>query len=166
MHVYKKYNREDELCQTNGHFSLNLTLQSVNKIKKLLELDENSTVGWIGCGDGRELFCIASEYPQIQFEAFDINASAILIANRVLSELSLKNVKLHHMNVMQNTKQYTHVYSTAISGPELYAHLHKICTFRLCMLRHMWDTIPVEAQTEFVKISGSGEQRQLVASNV
>lgn len=161
--IYSKYSREDNLCQSNGFFSLNLTPSSIPKIVKLLQLEEATSVGWIGCGDGRELFCIASIYPQIHFTGIDVNAHALDIARRVAKTIDIKNVSLRNMNALNDFTKYSHVYSTAIYGNELYDHLQSISTKKLCMLKCMWHSLPIEYQQFTVRISGSNEQRQLIA---
>ena len=129
--IYSKYKREDSICQTNGYFSLNLRKSSISTIFNLLnlnEIDENipKTIGWIGYGDGRELFCIAKHYPNFKFTGFEINEHAYNIACRVLSILNLKNVSLYFSNAIESFEPFSYVYSTAISGTILYDHLYRL----------------------------------------
>lgn len=169
--VYAKYTREDSLCQSNGFFSLNLTPKSISRIEALLDLNEpvafEKRIGWVGFGDGRELLCLATAYPSIRFVGFEINQSAVAIAKRVLGQLQLPNVDLRHEDAMHSTETFTHVYSTAISGPELYARLRNMSSYKLCMLDIMWEKkIPADSLKAVVYLSGSRERRQLVASHV
>ena len=166
--VYDNYTREDSLCQTNGFFSLNLTPQSIPKIQTLLDLDEavefEKCVGWVGFGDGRELLSLAKLHPQIRFVGFEINLAAVHIAKRVLQQLSIRNVDLRCEDAMQSTESFTHVYSTAIAGPMLYAQLRSMVTYRLCMLEVMWQNeFPKHVKREVVYLSGSRERRQLIS---
>lgn len=164
MNAYNRYKQGDDLCQTNGHFSLNLRKKHVDDIDRLLALSPGNTVGWIGCGDGRELFSMAMRYPCVRFQAYDINELALQVARRVLRELALQNVVLIFGDFLtsQPTPKFTHVYSTAISGPELYRSLEVSCTKRLCMLETMWmDGRELADDIACVKLSGSGEQRLL-----
>ena len=164
--VYRKYSREDSLCQTNGFFSLNLRRSSVDKIVHLLQLSDGDTVGWIGCGDGRELFEVAQRHPDIRFRGIDHNDAAIRVARRVLSQVGLHNVQLDCLDALHDFTMYSHVFSTAIYGESLNRHLRQICTKRLCLLKNMWTVIPKTSDTATVHLCGSGEQRQLVASDV
>ena len=164
--VYKKYSREDALCQTNGYFSLNLRKSSVPEIVRLLELREGDTVGWIGCGDARELLEVAQQFPLVRFRGIDHNETAIRIARRVLSQIGLHNVRLDCLNALDDFATYSHVFSTAIYGDELNRHLHRICTKRLCLLASMWIVAPEDFEAATVRLSGSGEQRQLIAGRV
>lgn len=166
MTLYNRYNKDDELCQTTGYFSLNLRKGAVQTIAQLLDLDAASTVGWIGCGDGRELLSIAKEYPNAQFDAFEINEAALRIAQRVANAENLANVHFHHMDFLRfpDHKQFSHLYSTAISGQDLYQKLFRACSHKICVLREMWQAGHGFAKKNVasVRIMGSGEQRQLV----
>lgn len=165
MNIYSLYTREDSLCQSNGFFSLNFRKSCIRAIDELLEIKENDHIGWVGFGDGRELFSIASMYPYNTFVGFEINPTAFIIAKRVLNKLQLNNVQLYEKNIMEfNSEKFTHVYSTAISGPLLYEYLHGLCTHRLCMLKEMWGEIPCDARFKKVFLSGSGNTKQLCAS--
>ena len=166
MKVYSYYSREDALCQTNGSFSLNLRVGSIPAISRLLSLKAGDTVGWMGCGDGRELFSIAMNHPDVQFCGIDINEHAIRIANRTLGLLNLKNVKIRCEDIMNHFDTYSHVYSTAIGGPDLYEHVYSLSKYKLCMLREMWSPLPATHEKETVRISGSGERRQLVCKAI
>ena len=164
--VYRMYTRDDELCQTNGCFSLNLREGALPEIDRLLDLQSGNTVGWVGCGDGRELLSFAKRYPDVHFDGYDINACALSIAYRVVTSLGLKNVTLRHRDfttTVFDTPPYTHVYSTALSGPVLYERLRNSCTRRLCMLDRMWLEKKNGHAVASVRISGSGEQRELWA---
>ena len=166
MNVYSLYKREDNLCQTNGYFSLNVRQSNIPQIVKLLQLNDDSTVGWIGCGDGREVLSVCQQYPNIKFSAIDHNEAAIAIAKRVLSQLELKNIEFKCGNALDDNSTFSHVYSTAIYGPELYEHLKSITTERLCMLKHMWGVIPSTHLRDVVRLSGSGESKTLISAEV
>ena len=136
--TYSIYTKEDELCQTNGYFSLNMRKSSVSVIIELLDLKnctKKDSVGWIGCGDGREMFCAAQSFPDISFTGIDINVHAIDVAIRKQQMLNIRNVTLKHEDILNSETKYSHVFSSAIAGPKFYLHLHKICTKRLCMLK-------------------------------
>ena len=77
--AYGMYTREDELCQTNGHFSLHLRKSAVAKIEELLRLEADARVGWVGCGDGRELLSIALRHPHpdVAFDGYEVNPQAM-----------------------------------------------------------------------------------------
>ena len=165
MQIYSLYTREDSLCQSNGYFSLNLRKSCVSTIIQLLEIKEHDYIGWVGFGDGRELFSVASMYPHNIFVGFEINSTAFSIAKRVLNKLQLKNVQLYEKDILSfNSEKFTHVYSTAIGGPLLYQYLHELCTHRLCMLKEMWGDIPRDANVKRVFLSGSGGRKQLCAA--
>lgn len=165
MNVYSLYSREDALCQSNGYFSINVRKGCIPKIERLLQLDEKSCVGWVGFGDGRELFSIAQSYPHTQFVGFEINPSAFYIANRVLNQMKLNNVVLYHQDIMTWQKCFTHIYSTAISGKELYDYLQTLCIERICVLQEMWTETSTDISKEKIYLSGSGEVRQLCAGS-
>lgn len=159
--AYRYYTREDGLCQTNGYFSLNLREKCLDSIDRLLQLSDGMRVGWVGCGDGREMLSMALRYKNVSFHGYDINEAAIRIATRVLGATGLTNVSLHNCDFMTISEEFTHVYSTAIAGPELYAHLANSCTIRICVLGGM--LMGETYMKETVRLSGSGEQRQLVS---
>lgn len=162
MNIYALYTREDSLCQSNGFFSLNLRKGSIKSIVELLNLKKDDKVGWVGFGDGREMFSVAYMHPDVLFIGFEINTTACTVAQRVLQKTGLKNVILFEQDIMSmNIQMFTHVYSTAISGSNLYSHLHTLCTHRICMLKEMWSEIPSNAVRKTVFLSGSGERRQL-----
>lgn len=161
------YTRNDDLCQTNGHFSLNLREAYLPEIDRLLALRSGDSVGWVGCGDARELLSLAKRYPDVSFEGFDVNECALSVAHRVVASLGLQNVSLRHCDFTATEGlRYTHVYSTALAGARLYAHLRTACTQRLCMLDRMWLETKDGHAVASVKISGSGEQRELWAKNL
>ena len=170
MSAYGMFTREDELCQTNGHFSLNLRKSAVAKIEELLGLEAGARVGWVGCGDGRELLSIALQHPDVAFDGYEINPQAIAIARRVAREAKIVNVVFHETDfaVVSLPQPYTHVYSTAISGRRLYARLRDATDGLLCVLRTMWQkewgTTNLRVAT--VHLSGSGEQRQLCCARI
>jgi hypothetical protein len=164
--AYRRYTREDDLCQTNGHFSLNLREGSLDVIDEMLQLDDASSetleVAWVGCGDGRELLSIASRHPSATFWGYDVNAAALAVAARVLRAMDLRNVQLEHADFTTVRRAFTHVYSTALAGAPLYEHLFDCCTRRICVLDKMWRADRSRAtQRRTVRLSGSGEQRQL-----
>lgn len=165
MHPYQCYNREDALCQTNGSFSLNLTRNSSEKLVSFLKLCDGQRVLWAGCGDGRELFVIAQRFPNVFFFGCDLNEHAIRIAQRVLTHLGLKNVLVCVQDVFTCTDPYDVVYSTALAGPNYYAHVASLAQTYLYVFAEMvldqevCDTLPVT-------LSGSRERRQLVAINI
>lgn len=167
--VYGRYNRADALCQTNGYFSLNLREGALWEIHRLMDLKDGDTVGWIGAGDGRELLSLARCHTGVRFDGYEINRAAFDVARRVLREARLENVRLHYQDFASVSPDtvYTHVYSTALSGPELYGRLRLACTRRLCMLDRMWMTRPPNAHdAASVRISGSGERRRLVCAPI
>lgn len=167
--VYRLYGRDDCLCQSNGYFSLNLRQGALHEIDRLLELRPGDRVGWVGCGDGRELLSLAGYHPGVRFEGYEINEAALRVASRVLTTLGLQNVSLFYRDfiTVANDVQYTHVYSTALAGPMLYDRLRLACTQRLCMLDKMWTVKKGrEHNVATVRIAGSGEQRALWCANV
>ena len=170
MAAYAMYTREDDLCQTNGYFSLNLRKSAVAKIERLLNIGAGARVGWVGCGDGRELISVASRYPDAVFDGYDINPHAISIARRVALKMGLANVTLHEADfeAVSLPRPYTHVYSTAISGRALYMRLHDATDGVLCVLRSMWDEEwkTTDMRVATVHLAGSGEQRQLCCARV
>lgn len=166
--VYASYSRHDTLCQTNGYFSLNLREGALWEIHRLLDLKDGDTVGWIGTGDGRELLSLAKCHVGVRFEGYEINEAAFDVACRVLKTLDLPNVSLRRQDFMSTSAaiEYTHVYSTALSGPDLYERLRLACTQKLCMLERMWMPPPAAHDTASVRISGSGERRRLLCACV
>tara|TARA_Y100000748_G_scaffold276037_1_gene252159 strand:- start:21 stop:566 length:546 start_codon:yes stop_codon:yes gene_type:complete len=171
-HVYKQYKWEETLVQNNGFFSLNLTKASVERIIDVLQFDKTTEEEcvWIGCGDAREILAIATLYPNIKFTTMDINKDAITVAKEKLRILGLKNVSILYKNALKERKKYTHVYSTALAGDELYQHLLKISKKNLCMLSRMWKKMEQnkfmnERKTQ-VCISGSGEKKTLIAKQL
>ena len=169
MALYGRYTRDDELCQTNGYFSLNLRKGAVQKIEEMLELDESATVAWVGCGDGRELLSIAKGHPETYFDAFEINKHAIDIAQRVAQAEKLTNVRFHYIDFLTYPpeKRFTHVYSNAIAGPELYNRIFQACSQRVCVFKEMWVSgvgFSVKKSVT-VHLMGSGGRRQLVCGD-
>ncbi len=167
-HVYKQYSRDDNLVQTNGYFSLNLTKASVEKIIQLLNFspETEQTCAWIGCGDAREVLCLAALYPNVKFFANDINEFAIHIAKQKLKKLNLKNVEIEWKNAFDINNKFTHVYSTAIAGEMLYQHIQTLAYKNICMLSTMWRNIhnaDFDEKKAQVTISGSGERKTLVS---
>ena len=164
--VYSMYNREHELCQTNGHFSLNLTKKSVANIMEILNVSASDTIGWIGFGDGRELFAMAMQYPNNSFVGFEINEAAVTVARQVLSKLKLKNVVLKHADALSENARFSIVYSTAIAGVSLYSHLLSMSTNKICMLQRMWNAIDKvnlnNSLKTSVRLCGSGQQMQIM----
>jgi len=167
--VYSMYNREHELCQTNGHFSLNLTKKSVANIMEILNVSASDTIGWIGFGDGRELFAMATQYPNNSFIGFEINEAAVTVAHQVLSKLKLKNVVLKHADALLENATFSIVYSTAIAGVSLYSHLLSMSTNKICMLQRMWNALDKvnlnilnNSLKTSVRLCGSGQQMQIM----
>lgn len=166
MSVYSRYTREDDLCQTNGYFSLNLRRRSVDAIDGLLRLTAASTLGWVGCGDGREVLSIAKRHPETQITAFEINKDALGIALRVASLENVKNVEFRNEDFLTCNGTFSHIYSTALAGPPLYAALFSKCSMRICVFREMWgDEVP-GMEHAVVFLAGSGERRQLWCANI
>ena len=165
MHPYQCYSREDALCQTNGFFSLNLTKHSSENLVSFLKLRDGQRVLWAGCGDGRELFVMAQRFPNVSFFGCDLNKHAIRIAQRVLTHLGLANVRVCVQDVFGCTDPYDVVYSTALAGPDYYAHVESLaqsCLYvfaEMVLDREVWETLSVT-------LSGSRERRQLVAINI
>lgn len=164
-HPYQCYSREDSLCQTNGSFSLNLTCNSSKKLVSFLQLRDGQQVLWAGCGDGRELFVVAQQFPNVSFIGCDINEHAIHIAQRVVAYLSLTNVRVCVQDVFTCTDPYDVVYSTALAGPNYYAHVASLARTSLYVFAEMALDQEV-CETLSVTLSGSRERRQLVAINV
>lgn len=163
--VYRRYSREDALVQTNGFFSLNLSANSVERIVGLLDLAANSIVAWVGCGDGREVLSVAKQFPEVEFHAFEINTDALRVARRVAMSEGLSNVAFYHQDFLEMPRGtvFSHVYSTALAGPGLYARLVEACTERLCVLHEMCPPMWRKAAAiASVRLAGSGEQRRLV----
>ena len=88
MSVYRRYTREDALCQSNGYFSLNLREGAIDTIDALLCLDASRPccVAWVGCGDGRGLLSIAIRHPDVSF-GVQINPVALEIARQSSARL-------------------------------------------------------------------------------
>ena len=168
MALYHKYTKTDELCQTNGYFSLNLRKKAVRDIIELLELDTVATVAWVGCGDGRELLSVAKEHPETQFDAFEINEVALHIAQRVAKAEGVTNVRLHYQDflTLSPDAQFSHVYSTAISGQKLYDKIFQASSRKVCVLKEMWSEQGFsQKKSATVYLMGSGERRQLVCGD-
>jgi len=165
--VYAMYTETDRLPETNGHFSLSLRPAACPAIAELLVLTAGSRVFWGGCGTGQEVISLALAHPDVQFVAVDTNSDAISVATRKISELggSLSNLVVRLGDIMNELRHnYSHVYSTAIIGPQLYAHLRWLASGRvLCMFKSpMWEG-EKGGNVRTVKLSGSGGQKQLLA---
>lgn len=165
--VYAMYREVDRLPETNGHFSLALTPASCQAITELLVLTPGSRVFWGGCGTGQEVISIALAYPDVQFVAVDINLDAISVTKRKIAEIggSLSNLVVRLSNILDEPRNnYSHVYSTAVVGSHLYAHLRWLAAGRiLCMFKSpMWEG-EEDGNVRAVKLSGSGGQKQLLA---
>ena len=163
--IYSLYKRDYNMCQSNGFFSINLTKKSVESIITLLDLRKSNTVCWVGFGDGRELFSIASLHPDVLFLGYEINSCDFEIANMILKNLEIPNVTIHNENALGCEQRFSHVYSTAIAGPELYNHLYNMTFYKLCMLESMWTSQENFEKQEkaSVTLSGSNEKRQLIS---
>ena len=114
-------------------------------------LRNNDRVGWI-------FFLVKVEDPP-----------EVHVAEEKRRRLGLKNITLRITDAMlEHGDDYTHVYSTAIAGPELYAKLRSIAgSGKLCVLRSMWiGDQGADWHMESVCLGGSGEQRQLLACNL
>ena len=135
-------------------------------IARLLDINPNDTVAWVGCGDGRELLSLAKMYPEARFIGYEINEAALSIANRVMSTEGIENVSLLDIDFMSVHLKFSHIYSTALAGPALYAHLRKQCTHNLCLLKQMWLLPPKNPRVATVYLSGSGEQRQIWSGTI
>lgn len=164
--VYGLYSREDSLCTGNGFFSLNMRPGAVTNIDELLKLAPGDRLFWAGCGNAPEVLSLAMSHPDVSFVAVDKNELAIRVGEVKRCQLGLKNITLRVADVMlEYPDDYTHVYSTAIAGPALYAKLRSIagtgtiCMFRSMMLGGHGDSSHVRS----VCLSGSGEQRQLLS---
>lgn len=170
MAAYHMYTRADDLCQSNGYFSLYLRKGAVAKIEELLQLEAGARVGWVGCGDGRELISVALWHPNVAFDGYEVNPHAMAIARRVARQAGIDNVVFHEADfeTAPLSQPFSHVYSTAISGPSLYARLHDATDGVLCVLRTMWsrDWKKTDLRVATVHIAGSGEQRQLLCARV
>lgn len=167
--VYGLYNQEDSLCTGNGFFSLNLRPGAVMTINNLLGLAPGDRLLWVGCGNAPEVLSLAMSHPSVAFVAIDKNELAICVAEKKRRRLGLENITLRIADAMlEDHDDYTHVYSAAIAGPELYAKLQRLAgNGKLCVLRSMWtgDT-GTDLRVQSVCLSGSGEQRQLLACNL
>lgn len=171
--VYALYNEADRLPETNGSLSLNLRPSGCHAIDALLSLNRDSRVFWGGCGTGPEVISMAMTYPSVKFVAVDMNESAIDVANRILESLRqsgecLSNIEVRIGDIKKEDRHdYTHVYSTAVAGAALYAHLRYLAEDRvLCMLkRPMWQG-EHNGRTRYVSLSGSGERRQLMSKRM
>jgi SAM-dependent methyltransferase len=166
--VYAMYNEADRLPETNGYFSLALRPAACQAIVELLDLTPGSRVFWGGCGTGQEVISIALAYPDVQFVAVDMNLDAISVAKRKIAEIggSLSNLVVRLSNMMNEPRNnYSHVYSTAVVGSHLYAHLRWLASGRiLCMFKSpMWEG-EKGGNVRTVKLSGSGGQKQLLAN--
>jgi cyclopropane fatty-acyl-phospholipid synthase-like methyltransferase len=167
-YVYSLYKAHESLVQTNGFFSLNLTKASVIKIMDLLDFghDQKESCLWIGCGDAREVLCMAMLYPNVHFTAVDINESAIHVAQAKFELIGLKNINIEYKDALLISEgKYTHIYSTALAGVELYDHIVQLCPKTLCMLSSMWkhsnSSYSVEKKAQ-VSLSGSRERKTLI----
>ncbi len=57
-------------------------------------LEEGIDVLDVGCGQGRALITLASEFPNSRFRGFDLSADAVTTARATVDELGLRNVEL------------------------------------------------------------------------
>jgi hypothetical protein len=96
-----------------------------------------------------------------------MNLDAISVVKRKIAEIggSLSNLVVRLGNMMNEPrKNYSHIYSTAVAGSQLYAHLRWLASGRiLCMFKSpMWEG-EKGGNVRTVKLSGSGGQKQLLA---
>ena len=164
--TYKSYSREDHLCCTNGHFSLNLTPNSVLAIDELLAIDENSTILWVGCGNAPELISIAQIYPRNLFYGIDINQDAIEVATIKKESFGLTNLKLECKDVFDIDSTFTHVYSTALAGPKMYNKLFTIATKKCVVLSEMVTEKYKNHIFWFQRVSLSGSREKRILSAI
>ena len=186
--VYKAYTREDDNVQTSGraptlakrpgvytreteagYFSLNMTAGSAEQLPDFMQVNAGDSVGWVGCGDARQLIFMALRHPYSFFEGFDVNKEAILMARRKAALLGCKNATFQHRDALKELKKFNLVFSTAIAGPELYIHLgNMVETFDpirpgvLIVLDEMRTTERIPQNSLSVKLMGSGGQKMLV----
>ena len=170
--IYGAYSSADRLAETNG--SLNLRPAACQHIATLLDLHDGDRVLWIGCGTGPELITLAVAHPTVHFVGMDINADAVRVANRKIDNLRAQSHPLENLRiVIADAFAYvadetpTHVYSTAVAGPSLYHHLRRLTGHGvLCMLKNpMWQG-QVGGRLAPVRLSGSGERRELMAMSL
>ena len=171
--VYSMYKEADRLPETSGDFSLNLRPGAVRLIEALLRLraKRGDAVLWVGCGTGPEVIAMALRHPTVRFVALDTNKDAIEVARRKVDALRVSGHQLSNLEtrvadaMREPVRGYTHVYSTAIAGPVLYAKLRSLAAGRvLCMLREMWEGETGGGfEVRRVYLSGSGGQKQLMA---
>ena len=179
MSVYRRYRRaDDDLCQSNGHFSLNLREGALDALDALLRISDGDVVAWVGCGDGREMLSLAKRHPGARFHGYDVNACAVAIAERVAASEGLRNVALRACDfraVPGTAAAFSRVYSAACTGcAALYGRIVGACRpgGRVCMLREMWAACAEElremderAEAE-VRLAYSGERRRLCCARV
>jgi len=60
----------------------------------------------IGCADGANLIPMAASLPNSQFIGVDLSAAQVALGQRVIDQLSLKNVTLRQLNVMDFGAEY------------------------------------------------------------
>ena len=113
-------------------------------------------------------------YPAVRFVAIDVNATAIDVAVRKVQELrqtnlfgsqALQNLTLRVGDLTCEPRgDYTHIYSTAIAGHNLYVKLRRLgAGRRLIMLREMWEndqSNDFDVATVYLCVSG-GEKPPL-----
>ena len=196
--VYSKYSREDDMVQTSGrapalgkrvsrpqvrnaeftrdkefgYFSLNMTAGSAESLPGFMQVKTGDTVGWVGCGDGRELVIfMALLHPHSSFKGYDVNKAAVLMAQRKAAQLGCTNATFEHRDALTVHEKFHIVFSTAIAGAALYIHLDTMVdTSRsgsvLIVLDEMSNTTITQHNSLAVKLAGSGGQKMLVETAI
>jgi hypothetical protein len=195
--VYSTYSREDDMVQTSGrapllgkrvsrpqvrnaeftrdkefgYFSLNMTAGSAESLPGFMQVKTGDTVGWVGCGDGRELIFMALLHPHSSFKGYDVNKAAVLMAQRKAAQLGCTNATFEHRDALTVHEKFHIVFSTAIAGAALYIHLDTMVdTSRrgsvLIVLDEMSNTTITQHNSLAVKLAGSGGQKMLVKTAI
>ena len=172
--VFASYREADRLPETDGSMGLPLRPGAVWSIQHLCDPQQGDSFLWGGCGTAPEVISMALLYPAVRFVAIDVNATAIDVAVRKVQELrqtnlfgsqALQNLTLRVGDLTCEPRgDYTHIYSTAIAGHNLYVKLRRLgAGRRLIMLREMWEndqSNDFDVATVYLCVSG-GEKPPL-----
>lgn len=105
-----------------AYFNINYTGRSRTRMSNLMNLVRSDSVLWIGAGSGADCHEVATNHPNVEFHALEIDPSTEMHTLRKLRNLvfELKSAEefLHELN--KSPRHFTHVYTGAYSGPAFY----------------------------------------------